>query len=40
LANRVMQFQVRHGLDADRILGPQTLIFLQRYPETQTAGES
>lgn len=40
LANRVMQFQVQHGLDADQILGPQTLIFLQRYPEPAVQGES
>ena len=39
LANKVMEFQVKHGLDADKILGPQTLIFLQRYPQT-LAGES
>ncbi len=32
LKNRVMQFQVQHGLDADGILGPQTLVFLQRFP--------
>ena len=35
LANKVMEFQVKHGLDADKILGPQTLVFLQRYPQVQ-----
>lgn len=30
LANAVAEFQARHGLDADRIVGPQTLLYLQR----------
>lgn len=30
LSVRVAEFQARNGLDADRILGPQTLLYLQK----------
>ena len=30
LANRVAQFQAEHGLSADKIIGPETLLFMQQ----------
>lgn len=31
LARRIMNFQTRYGLTADRIIGPQTLFYLQQH---------